>query len=1291
MKNSFKIFSVILGLLVILIILRLNSVSYPGESGGSTELVYLEEFHGSGSLFGIVRQNNRFLLKPFIDNIKRKGLPIVKTVEIKDNDLITLENRNFLFKVFPQTTFYKEVFNRPLREIFPNLSKSKGKILGGWLITDRERIISRENNRALLERLLVEISAGELKKIIPPGTPFDNKLLELQISKNNPTGELLMQSFHIPVIMIRNRREQRIEKNTSFTVRDGDILNIPYQESHPGDGLFIKFNILRVRAVDYLSISYKKKIDLPGNGEQKREEEIAFLKSLDTGLTYNIDKSRQNIFIGGSGLFSFTLRPGQLLDKLYIPDKIPEGGIMDIKELLDRHMYYRQGNRFYPVTGEFLNQLKKIFNKKDTKEEITGYFVENKIAWLEFDDADEFGNFYKAAKALIKKMKNKGIFRTFTREIEKLNHRRRVMGVGIGVKGQYIENVLYKISGYSWMNAGRLWENTPIVSGIDAFYWGTVIKDTDEPAFFKIKFKQPPPSLRLIAAADYGYGFDGKHYTVKNFLDGVQTFGLPKGKKEIYLKVWNVKRFNRVMNSTNFQVEFILRKADGETVRLVSDHTWEASVNAVHWDPVRVNPSYSLPDPSAARLNSLWYDEQWNPVFSGIKSRYFRKKFPLDDIPQAVTWKIYASGDYVLRVNRKVVQREKDVKDALKKGNNVITVMLSRKGYRKHFYTDRMFKTLGSGIFLRQKQVHRASFRKARTRQKPVISDTNNTPLAYSSTINGKSQRFYSPGVLTELRPFFGSPAEGIWGLEQIFSNTFHEDKDKRNSAEISAVQLTLNREWQGIALDIMKKNLHGRREMEIANPEYLRLKKELAIARSRLQVKRSELSGSSTPAASQQPLMQAIIGLQNKIENINEQIGKIKNYFYEASAVLMGPKGEILTAASYPYDDETMKALNPGISKPYRPGENPYFIRGWKWNYNPGSTVKILDAAAFLYSKDLKDEKGKYLFPYLRKLLDPRSGFKNFPRSDLKGSLMLNGREIGFRLRNFQGIAMPEGFCSLKDALAHSYNTYFSYLALHNNRVLTVDSTVYNFKEGKRYKKSYISKANIPIARTYREYPILEFAEKLLMNREIDLLYNLEQITGVSKPLRMPNDSFMAMASRFPVNAYTPANVAHYSIGQGNFQLTALQNALNASTIFNGGMLYRPSIVKAVVLTDAEKREKQIIFDPERDKTRVFSASVANRIKEAMQEVVRRGSARELFRELEEGRQFYAKTGTAETELYKDNSLFVGFVGFKNGMPLIFSVIVPRSGLGAKVAGKLTEEILQAIIVHEEKKGRKL
>ncbi|MCX6579714.1 MAG: hypothetical protein NT166_05965 [Candidatus Aminicenantes bacterium] len=56
-----------------------------------------------------------------------------------------------------------------------------------------------------------------------------------------------------------------------------------------------------------------------------------------------------------------------------------------------------------------------------------------------------------------------------------------------------------------------------------------------------------------------------------------------------------------------------------------------------------------------------------------------------------------------------------------------------------------------------------------------------------------------------------------------------------------------------------------------------------------------------------------------------------------------------------------------------------------------------------------------------------------------------------------------------------------------------------------------------------------------------------------------------------------------------------------------------------------------------------------------------------------------------------KDNALFTGFVKFRNNEYVEFSVIVSRSGLGARIAGKLTAQIMGGIIEYENKKGNPL
>ncbi len=1277
MKHSFKIFTVIIGLLVMVIILRLNSISYPRDAEDNTEVNYLEEFHESGSLFDIGYKDGGFYLKPFALNIKVKGQPAAQEVEIRDSDLVTIGNRRFLFNVYPRARTYREVYRHSLGEAFRYAKETR--YMGGWTSVDRRLILSKKENQELLKKLLVEIEAGELEKIVGGSGGFDGKLLELSA----PEGELRVKSSTIRFFLVKGLEEQAVEKDTSVITRDGDILKIPYLEhmkSAPDreTGLYIKFNISRSWGIDYLIISYLEKESEPQLS--RSGPGMAILESLDTGILYNINKTRNNAFIGAGGLFCFNMKPAALVKKLYIPDGISEGGVVDIQEMLDSSMYYSRGNRYYPVTEEFLQGINEIFNRRKDIKDLRRYLEENRIDWRDFTGGREYEDFVRAAEARVRKMENKGVYQVFVREIEKLNSGNRVVGVGLGVDRQRIGEVGYKIPGRSWLNARTMRENTPVISGIDTFYWGAMIGESDEPVEFKIPFTTPVARFGMIAPADYGISFDGKNYTRKNFFDGVQEVKIPAGEKVIFIKVWNLKTFNRSLGATNFQAEVILGNPDGRDERLTTDQTWKASINTVHWSKVLVNPSTGRPDPGAGQLKSIWYDETWNPIYNGIKFRYFRKRFRLKEIPPAVSWKIFTIGNYIMWVNHRPVQTGKEFRTALKKGNNVLTVMVSRRGYRKNFYTGPLLEVKGRRIFLKQKREQRASFKSILTPQKPSITDLLNTPLVYSPRVNGEALRFYAPITRKELSSFFGDPAEGVWGVEQIFARLYREEG-------LENIRLTINSQWQALVTEAMKQKLLSNREKELKNPEYVEFSAKLAIVEAQMRQKRDELAAG--PAAAQQALIPAIIELQDQIEALKSEINKIKNPFYEAAVVLMDSQGEIRVAATYPYDDETMKELNPHVAKPYRPGENPYFNRAWAWKYNPGSTAKLIDSIAFIRSLEVKEAGGGYYFPYLRALLTSEKVSAYIPRLDLMEGSMLNGKAIVFHLRNFREHEIPPGFCSLEEALIHSYNSYFSFLALHNQRVLTHDSLVYNDPANPRSRWYFISKANIPISRTYREYPVLESAERMLVNRKIDLLYNMREWSLVPKLVRRPDDAFMAVESRLPVNAYDAANIAHYSIGQGDFQITALQNAMIASVIIDGGVLYYPSVIKSVEYKEEGKDSRT--YEPGKDKFVLFPAAVTDRVKGAMKEVVLRGTAGALFLGIREGREFYAKTGTAETQYYQDNSLLVGGVRMKDGTMLIYSVIVPRSGTGAEVAGKLAEEILKAIIEHEEKKGGKV
>jgi cell division protein FtsI/penicillin-binding protein 2/cell division protein FtsW (lipid II flippase) len=889
-RRHFKLFFLIAGVIVLLILLRLYSISYPKDIEEKTDIVFLEGFGDYGSMFKISLSDGRFRLTPLIDNLKVGEKEIAAEVEIDNDDIIVIEDRKFQFKVYPARSTYKEVFCRPLWQIFP--TRNTVKYIGGWVTPDRRQLLADSVNSDLLKKIIIEIGPEELKRLAP--IPRTSKKAVLLLELRGDSKSLRVRSLSGDITRIRHWEEKKIEKNTFISIAAGDILKFDHAgpNSDAADGLYLRFDFRRFEGSRGFSISYKQKDDSPF----ARKPESAVIKSIDTDITYGISRKTGTLFVGESGLFSFNIKPADLLNKLYIPDKMPH---------------------------------------------------------------------------------------------------------------------------------------------------------------------------------------------------------------------------------------------------------------------------------------------------------------------------------------------------------------------------------------LQQKHARRPGFKTIKPPRKPNILDAGQNILAFTSEINGNYRRFYSSQVSPDLLYLLGSKSEEIWGLEQIFSRLYRENR-------ISDIRLTINLEWQKIALAAMQDMLLKNREKEINNPLYKKLKKELEAVGAQLARYREQKAMPGKYSSTE--VKEKIRVLENRVKEIEQEIHLEKNRLYEATVVLMDPRGRILAAASYPYDEETLLELNPEISKPYHRDTNPHLNRAWQWKYNPGSTAKILDSIAFLYSRDR--------FPYLKRLLTTGRAFTNFPRSDLKENYMLNGKEINFHLRNFEEHDVPPGFCSLTDALTHSYNTYFSYLALHTYNVLTIDSRVYPSR------RAFIKKAAIPMERMYQEYPILEHAERFFMNRKINLLDNFRESEIHAGLHRMPNDAFIAIESVFPVNAYTIADIAHYAIGQGDFQVTTLQNAMVVSTILNNGVLYLPSVVQSVTLREGDNLPGKIITpNPGKSKIRLYPAAIAGEIKEAMHAVVLRGTARGVFGDLVrvKGRKFYAKTGTAETGFTKDNSLFTGFVRFRNNTYVIFSVIVPRSGLGSRVAGKLTAQVLRGIIDHETRKGNAL
>ncbi len=532
----------------------------------------------------------------------------------------------------------------------------------------------------------------------------------------------------------------------------------------------------------------------------------------------------------------------------------------------------------------------------------------------------------------------------------------------------------------------------------------------------------------------------------------------------------------------------------------------------------------------------------------------------------------------------------------------------------------------------------------------------NRGVLACRAKVNGRYIRFY-PSLITGLLPIIGMPAAGIDGAESIFS-PFLSGPDPAD------LVLTVDDDLQKLVLDELGWMVERNRRRE---------EKETAVLKQRIEQLRNRqlrLYALLRRKGAQEELLRELETLESQLAYWRHIYRKKKNPFYEAAAIIMSRNGEILAAASWPVLPPVAEKIKEALEKGGPPERLPLVNRCWKTTYSPGSTIKILDSAAFL------EERRKN--PYIAQLLRKGFPFHGPGSENLKGKKLLNGKEIDFDLRNFRWERIKERRCSLENAFAHSYNVYFAYLGLHSSALIMKDSTVLEDP------KAFLLLSAAPASYAFRNFPLVGYAEKLLFNHRIDLAPMPPEISAYLK--RSERDALTAEPSSFPLNAYTPSQIAMYSIGQSDVFMSPLQGALLALSVMRKGKLRQPTVIKELLWSKGGSRDA---IRPIQREWRVFSSSAASYIKRAMSQVVLRGTAARIFSRWEHRRYLYAKTGTAQTNLYKDHSWFVGFFERKGFPSFAFAVVVPRSGTGAEVAGLLTRRLVDKIIYLERMKER--
>lgn len=143
-------------------------------------------------------------------------------------------------------------------------------------------------------------------------------------------------------------------------------------------------------------------------------------------------------------------------------------------------------------------------------------------------------------------------------------------------------------------------------------------------------------------------------------------------------------------------------------------------------------------------------------------------------------------------------------------------------------------------------------------------------------------------------------------------------------------------------------------------------------------------------------------------------------------------------------------------------------------------------------------------------------------------------------------------------------------------------------------------------------------------------------------------------------------------SIGQGAFQATPLQIAVMTATIANGGTIWRPKVVSAIL--DKNGNEERRI-EPELIANNLADPRSFQIVREGMRLVATEGTARAFFSEFPV--EVAGKTGTAQTGFLENtHGWFSAFAPYQNP-ELVIVVMAEDVQANTGIASRVTRDAL--------------
>ncbi len=397
---------------------------------------------------------------------------------------------------------------------------------------------------------------------------------------------------------------------------------------------------------------------------------------------------------------------------------------------------------------------------------------------------------------------------------------------------------------------------------------------------------------------------------------------------------------------------------------------------------------------------------------------------------------------------------------------------------------------------------------------------------------------------------------------------------------------------------------------------------------------------------------LEEAVGLSNGVKDeLRESGQEVFNVTQRAAAVVLDAKTfEVLSLASYPdFDPQLFVAgLDPETFENLQTTQafNNLAIAG---QYPPASTFK---AITYLVKEEedlpLPEDVEGVDIPNQQVHCDGTLFLDDVPGSP-------NRKEDWYSPRNL-------GWLDIHGALENSCNIFFWNVALGTHRQFANENVIQEWAQ----ELGYGSQTGIDLSGE---------AAGIVPTRALFEEWAAYQEENPDEPPRLDR-SRLEFAS-----PWLGGDLLDFAIGQGAFVATPLQVAVSYASMFNGGTVMEPRVVKETVTPDGEITpvESSVVRQVE------ISDEVRQALLTDLNRVVTTGTASAAFADFGEGLELVGgKTGTGESSQNKDDHAWFVAVAPIDDPQYVVVVLIDEGGSGSRIAAPVVRHILQYLMGNE-------